>query len=61
MPARLPVGRDPPGRREEAARDVLGVDAALDGVPAKHDVVLRDRERLARRDADLLANDVDAR
>ena len=46
-PARLPVGRDPPRRREEAAGDVLGVDPALDRVTAKHDVVLG-RRRAAR-------------
>ena len=33
-PGRLAVARDPPGRRQEAGGRVLGVDAALDRVPA---------------------------
>ena len=37
---RLPIGRDPPRRRQEAACDVLGVDAALNGVPTQDDVIL---------------------
>ena len=57
---RLAVGRDPPRRREKSAGHVLGVDPALDRVPAQHHVVLRDRERLAGRDEHLLAHDVDA-
>ena len=39
---------------------VLGVDAALDRGAAVHDVVLRERQRLARGDADLLLDQVDA-
>ena len=58
---RLPVGRDPPGRGKKRARDVLRVDAALEGMPAKLDLLLRDRKWLPCRDLDLLANDVDAR
>ena len=38
----------------------LGVDPTLDRVPAEDDLVLRDRQRLAGRDANLLAHDVDA-
>src|ERR1700730_8489683 len=39
---------------------ILGIDAALDGVPAKLDVFLLGAEGLARGDPDLLADDVDA-
>ena len=60
-PRRLAVGGDPPWRWKKPAADVLGVDAALDGVPPHDDVVLRERERLAGGDVDLLAHDVDAR
>ena len=56
---RLAVGRDPPRRGKESARHVLGVDPALDRVPAQDHVVLRDRERLAGGDEQLLAHDVD--
>ena len=58
---RLAVGRDPAGRGQEAARHVLGVDPALDRVPAQEHVLLPDRERLAGRDQHLLADEVDAR
>src|SRR5947209_8925349 len=52
---------DRTGRREELATGrVLGVDADLDGVSAALDVVLREAELLARRDADLLGDEVDA-
>ena len=40
---RLPVARDPPGRGQEAGRRIFGVDAALDRVAAKLDVVLAQR------------------
>jgi hypothetical protein len=39
----------------------FGVDPALDRVAAQLDLVLADREALARGDADLLADDVDSR
>ncbi len=39
---------------------ILGVDAALDGVALDHDVLLREAERRAGGDADLLAHQVDA-
>jgi len=39
-PRRLPVARDPPGRGQKAGRRILGVDAALDCVPAQLDVLL---------------------
>ena len=58
-PGRLAVRGDPARRGQEAARDVLRVDPAFERVPADHDVVLRDRERLARGDEDLLADKVD--
>ena len=57
---RLAVGGDPPGRGQEAAGHVLGVDPALDRVAAQDDVLLSDRERLAGRDQHLLADEVDA-
>ena len=57
--SRLLVARDRPGQRDEAEVRRLRVDAALDGVSAEHDVLLPERERLARGDADLLAHDVD--
>src|SRR5262249_50627981 len=44
----------------ELLRGVLGVDAALDRVPAQDDLVLGDRELLAGRGEDPLADDVDA-
>ena len=50
-----------PRRGREVARGVLGVDAALDRVPAQDDVVLADRQRLAGRRADALLDDVDPR
>jgi hypothetical protein len=40
--------RDGAGRGGEVLGGVLGVDAALDRVAAQHDVLLGDRERLAR-------------
>src|SRR6266480_790271 len=53
-----PAGRlvdvEPAGRGREVAVRVLGVDPALDRVPAQDEVILADRERLARGDPDLL-------
>ena len=57
----LAVGGDRPGRRQEPVRRVLGVDAALDRVPGEPHVLLRERERLAGGDQDLLAHEIDAR
>ncbi len=42
-PTRLPVGRDPPRRRQEAGAHVLRVDAAFDGVPLQVDLILAQR------------------
>ena len=56
---RLPA-RDQAGRRAEVGGGVLGVDAALDGAAAVHDVLLREAQLLAGGDADLLAHQVDA-
>ncbi len=47
-------------RRGNEALRVFGVDAALDGVAANDDVVLRPRQALARGDAQLRFHDVDA-
>ena len=49
-----------PGRGREVPVRVLGVDAALDGVTADPDVVLLAAQGLARGDADLLLDEVDA-
>ena len=57
---RLAVVRDSARRREEALRDVLRVDPALDRVTAQLDVLLAQRERLALRDPHLLAHEVEA-
>ena len=57
---RLAVGGDPPRGGGELLVRRLRVDAALDRVAAQLDVVLGERERLAGRDPDLLAHDVDA-
>ena len=58
-PGGLPVARERPWRRQEAVRRVLGVDPALDRVPAEVEVLLAKARRLARRDEDLLADEVD--
>ncbi len=49
-----------PGRRREISKWILGVDAALDGVTAEGDFVLREPQRLAHRDEDLLLHEVHA-
>ena len=53
--------RDGAGRRQEPAFGLLGVHAALDGVAAVRDVVLRERQRVARRHADHLFHEIGAR
>ncbi len=52
---------DRAGRGREVAVRVLGVDAALDRVAGDLDVFLLEPERLARRDADLRLDEIDAR
>ncbi len=47
-------------RRREAGRGIFGVDARFDRVTAKVYAILRVPERLARGDANLLANQVEA-
>jgi hypothetical protein len=42
-PTRLPVARDPPGRRQKAFGRILRVDSALDRVSAQPDVLLAKR------------------
>ena len=54
-------GDDRPRRREEPAVRRLGVDARLDGMPVEPHLLLRERERLACGDAELLLDEVDAR
>ena len=62
---RTPSGRSnavtTAGRRQEARRRVLGHDPHLDRVPVEPDVGLREPERLARRDPQLLLDEVEAR
>ena len=55
------IGLDQPGLRHEAAVRVLGVDAHLDRVAVDAHVLLRERQRLAGRDADAGLHDVHAR
>ena len=57
---RLAVLADAPGGGGEVTGGVLGVDAALDRVTPEHDVVLGERQGIARGDADALLHDVDA-
>ena len=47
-------------RRQEAVVGVLGVDAGLDGMPVRHQVRLRERQRFAGRGAHLELDQVDA-
>src|SRR5919106_4130775 len=58
-PAGLSVRRDQPGRGRETVARVLGVDPALDRVPTQLHLGLRDGERLAGGNSDLLADDVE--
>src|SRR5712691_3652663 len=53
------IGRDAPGRWREPER-ILGIDAALYRVAANLDVLLAHGQPLARGDANLLLDDVDA-
>ena len=55
----LAVVADPPRRGSEVLARVLGVDPALDRVPAQLDVLLGDRQRLSRGHPDALLDDVD--
>ncbi len=57
---RVVHGIHPPAGRKEACTRVFGVHARFDAVTAQHDVVLHEGERLARRDAQLLLDEVDA-
>ena len=54
-------GGERAGGREEPGSGVLGVEAGLDGVAAERDRLLLVAERLAGGDAQLLADQVDAR
>ena len=60
-PRRLAVARDPPRRRQEARRRILGIDAALDRMAAHRDVLLPQRQGLTSSDEHLLADEVEAR
>ncbi len=57
---RPPHDRGGPGLRQEPAERVLGVDPRLHRVPVDAQVVLGERQRLARRDAELVLDEVDA-
>ena len=57
---RRPVGHEPPGRGQEVARRVLGIDAAFDRPAGELHVALLELELLARRDADHLLDQIDA-
>src|SRR6185503_15370737 len=52
---------DLPGAGQEALLWILGVDATLDRVTALLQVLLPERQRLAARDPDLQAHQVEAR
>src|SRR5581483_9555914 len=60
-PFRLGVSADLAGCGREVLGGVLGVDAALDRVPAQPDVLLLDGQLLAGGGADAFLDDVDAR
>ena len=61
MPAGSRYAVIAPRARQEALRRILGVDPALDRVPAEHDVLLRDGQLSPRGDEDLLPHEVEAR
>ena len=52
--------RERADRRQEAALRILGVDARLDRVAADRELVLPQRQPLARRDAQLPFDEIDA-
>ncbi len=56
---RRPVADEPPDRRQEVADRVLGVDPALDRPAVALDVLLRERQLLAGRDADHQLDEVE--
>src|SRR5262249_45402593 len=57
LPARGTPHQHRPGRRRVAARGVLRVDAELDRMATRLDVVLRKPERLAGRNTELLEHE----
>ena len=59
-PGRLAVEQQRSCLGKKPVRGILGVDAALDGVAALRQLVLRPRQRLAVRDGELRANQIDA-
>ena len=60
-PTRFAVGGDSSRTGQETSRGILRIDPALDRVPCPADVLLPERERLARGDEDLLADEVNPR
>ena len=57
---RRPVADQPPGGRKEAAVGVFSIDAGFDRPAVDADVLLFERQLLARRDADHLLDEVEA-
>ena len=57
--ARRMIGSDSAGRRHEGFR-MFGIDPALDGMTGEGHILLREGQRHAGRDPDLLANEIDA-
>src|SRR2546428_652723 len=57
--ARLESERDAPVRRYDSRERIFSGDAALDGRAAPRDLVLRERQRLARRDPELERDEIE--
>ena len=58
--ARRPVGDEPPGRGQKAARGILGIDAALHRPAVAAHVVLREGQGFAGRDPDHEFDEIEA-
>ena len=59
-PGRFAIEQQRTGLRQEAVLGILGVDAALDGMAALRERLLRPRQRLAGRDEQLRVHQIDA-
>eukprot|EP00825_Cyclidium_porcatum_P032664 TRINITY_DN34880_c0_g1_i1.p3 TRINITY_DN34880_c0_g1~~TRINITY_DN34880_c0_g1_i1.p3 ORF type:complete len:393 (-),score=-18.84 TRINITY_DN34880_c0_g1_i1:877-2055(-) len=59
--SRRVIHLDPARTRAEIVEGILGIDAALNSVPLELDVVLRDPQRLAHGQQNLLPNQIDPR
>ena len=60
VPGRWAISHKPADRRQEIAGRVLGIDPRFDRPTVEAHILLRDRERLARRDADHQFNEIEA-